>query len=626
MKQNISALLIAGSLWTVAATHGATVAYWNFEDGVDGQLFDADGGWNNGSYDIVDRVLMRGADSYWSPNFSSDNLFYNGLCMRNADRHRDGFVTDGALIFWAPTNWTIECTVRLDEIDGRNTLIGRDGSSFGEKPSDFYLQYSGGDRCFSLKYRTAGGQFIIIDATNVVVHPGQWYGLAAVSDGQKTSLYIDERDGNGYELEGSAAMASTNVAENALAGSRFAWTFGRGWFDGNYVDRINGAMDNIRFSDSALSPSEFIRMPEDPFVMTYAPTGPIADASQTIEASILDEDSEFSSAVLLLDGTPVATNNTPSGTTNHMSYTATDLPGGTHFAEMIVAGINPSVTLTQSWTFVIKQPPVPALIDGATPGQWTMDLDAAKEVADERKFPILLDFSGSDWCGWCKLMETNVFMKSEWEDYATNHLLMVLIDFPRDKSLVPEKYVDRNRSLQEQYNVRGFPTYVILDNDGKTELGRLRAGQGKTPSSFIAELAELFDLRPAEIEAYTATLSLEDKEAYLALIDQLKATIGAKKQTQADMTGLQIKFMQLGQDEERQKGDLHYFRIARLIEDPVEREIFESLVSRLQEAKKNRTEWMASKPDDTDENMNLYKAMNQQIEELEEQISQYEEH
>ena len=118
-------------------------------------------------------------------------------------------------------------------------------------------------------------------------------------------------------------------------------------------------------------------------------------------------------------------------------------------------------------------------VDGAVPGKWTMDLDAAKTVAAEKQLPILLDFSGSDWCGWCKLMESNVFALPEWSAWATNNLMMVLLDFPQDKSLVPEKYVERNNALNAQYGVEGFPTFVLLDSDGQTEIGRLGAGSGK---------------------------------------------------------------------------------------------------------------------------------------------------
>jgi len=124
---------------------------------------------------------------------------------------------------------------------------------------------------------------------------------------------------------------------------------------------------------------------------------------------------------------------------------------------------------------------------GANLGEWTMDLEAAKLLAKDMDVPLMLKFTGSDWCGWCKIMEKDVFSKSEFLDYAGTHLVLVTIDSPRDKSIVPEEYWQRNQQLFKQYGVRGVPTYVILDANGK-EIGRLGAGRGKTPASFIAEL------------------------------------------------------------------------------------------------------------------------------------------
>lgn len=146
-----------------------------------------------------------------------------------------------------------------------------------------------------------------------------------------------------------------------------------------------------------------------------------------------------------------------------------------------------------------KRPPLAGLskedfdTEGAKVGRWTMDLDAAVKLAADKQFPILLNFTGSDWCHWCKLMEKNVFIQPEWSGYATNHIVMVLIDFPRDKSAVPEKYKERNNTLKEQYEIRGLPTFVLLKPDGQTELGRLKAGRNKTPASFIAEVKALLN-------------------------------------------------------------------------------------------------------------------------------------
>lgn len=622
MKHNAYAILIAGTLLAVAAAQGSTVAYWNFEDGVNGQPFYVDGGANDGSYDTIAGILMRGYDSNVGPSFSSDNLYYNGLCMRTADKRQDGFLLESALQSWAPTNWTIECTVRLDQLDGWNTFIGRDGTSFGEAASDFYLQNTISNNFFRLNYMTAGGQRIIIDATNIVARPRQWYGLAAVSDGTTVSLYIDDRDGKGYELEGAAALTNAVPGENALTGSVFLWTFGRGWYGGNYVNHINGAMDNIRFSDTALAPDELIPVPDDPFLITHAPAVVASGISQTIDVMLVNEGSELKSAELYLDGMSVAANNTPSGVTNSVSYAAEELYAGTHSAMVLAEGINPSVTVTQRWDFTIAQAPVESMTDGAVPGKWTMDIEAAKQVAAEKRLPILVDFSGSDWCSWCKLMEKDVFTKPAWREYAEEQLMMVLIDFPNDTSRVPEKYVERNQELKAQYRISGYPTYVILDVDGETELGRLGAGSNKTPASFLAELQELLHLSLSGIEAYADSLSPGDQTAYLALVNQLKATTQSKEQTQTKMTELQIKLTQLAQEEELLKDDIRFFRVAMQL-DTDERKTFEELTVKLREAKQTLIDWLGSNPEQNEYNIKLYQEMYSLLQELEEELAQY---
>lgn len=259
--------------------------------------------------------------------------------------------------------------------------------------------------------------------------------------------------------------------------------------------------------------------------------------------------------------------------------------------------------------------------DGATPGKWTMDLDAAKKLAAEKKLPILLDFSGSDWCGWCKIMEENVFTKPEWQTYAQESLVMVLLDYPKDKSLVPEKYIERNEALKSEYGVRGYPTFVVLDDDGETELGRLGSGRDKTPESFQAELKSLFRFRPAEIEKYAASLSPDDQSAYRRLIDELAAEKAALKQSEKEEAEVRNKVRKLKSSVGKLEEKVLDFRVRQLGDD--ERKQFEELEAQLAEAKKKVADWIKTKPEQNEENMEKYKAMQAEIQEIEKKISQY---
>jgi thioredoxin-related protein len=167
---------------------------------------------------------------------------------------------------------------------------------------------------------------------------------------------------------------------------------------------------------------------------------------------------------------------------------------------------------------------VPAT-EGAAPGEWTMDFDAAKALSAETGLPMILNFTGSDWCGWCKIMDAQVFSQDAWMAHAKDHFVLVWIDFPRDKSLVPEKFVAANEALMQRFGVQGFPTYFIVDSDGETILGQAGASRDATPESFIADLD-------------TAVLSSEKSIAALRekMSDEQKAQLDAARSAAKEAT------------------------------------------------------------------------------------------
>lgn len=165
-----------------------------------------------------------------------------------------------------------------------------------------------------------------------------------------------------------------------------------------------------------------------------------------------------------------------------------------------------------------------AFSQGVKAGEWTMDYDAALKFAQKEKLPILLNFTGSDWCSWCQLMQRNVFVQEKWAQYAKNRIVLVTLDFPRNKSLVSPEYAARNNRLQQQYGVQGYPTYIILDSDGKTILGKLGASREKTPESFIQEVEELLLFSETEIQKTLSKLPPEKAKTYRAAVERLKTT------------------------------------------------------------------------------------------------------
>jgi protein disulfide-isomerase len=123
----------------------------------------------------------------------------------------------------------------------------------------------------------------------------------------------------------------------------------------------------------------------------------------------------------------------------------------------------------------------------AKPG-WLTDYKQAQEEAKANKKLVLVDFTGSDWCGWCIKLDREVFSKPEFQEYAKKNLVLLEVDFPRTKQLTPAER-SQNQELAQRYNVAGFPTIVVLDGEGKQvgELGYTPGG----PSAFIKMLESL---------------------------------------------------------------------------------------------------------------------------------------
>ena len=243
-----------------------------------------------------------------------------------------------------------------------------------------------------------------------------------------------------------------------------------------------------------------------------------------------------------------------------------------------------------------------------------MDLDQAVEVAAKEKRPILLNFSGSDWCGWCKLMEERVFSQPEWKSYAEEHLVMVLIDFPQDASRVPEAYVSRNQQLSEQYGVEGFPTFIVLDDDGKTVLGQLQAGQEKTPASFRAELERLFRNRPAALEAYLASLDDASKEIFKGLMGGLASKKADLEKAEAEAMAAQQRIGSLQEEIIELELQLKAFRVAQLGEEKLAE--FEALQAEHAAKMKELNDWFATEPEENEENVAKFEEMSQAIMEI----------
>ena len=96
---------------------------------------------------------------------------------------------------------------------------------------------------------------------------------------------------------------------------------------------------------------------------------------------------------------------------------------------------------------------------------WHTNLEEAIQIAQEEHKTILVNFTGSDWCQWCKKLSAEVFTQSDFEKYANENLVLVKLDFPRsiEQTVETKMY---NNNLAQRYGVRGFPTIILLNSSG----------------------------------------------------------------------------------------------------------------------------------------------------------------
>ena len=120
---------------------------------------------------------------------------------------------------------------------------------------------------------------------------------------------------------------------------------------------------------------------------------------------------------------------------------------------------------------------------------WLDDYKKAQEEAKAGNKILLLNFTGSDWCGWCIKFDRDVLSRPQFKEYARNNLVLVELDFPRVKTQSAELQ-KQNRQLAQQYEVVGFPTIIALNSDGQ-KLWEYDGYFAGGPEAFIAELEKL---------------------------------------------------------------------------------------------------------------------------------------
>ena len=98
--------------------------------------------------------------------------------------------------------------------------------------------------------------------------------------------------------------------------------------------------------------------------------------------------------------------------------------------------------------------------------KWLIDYAEARELSKKTLKPIVLFFTGSDWCAWCIKLEEEVLNTPDFAAAVLDKFIFVKADFP-NKFKLSRALASQNDALKKAHGVRGFPTLIILDSEGK---------------------------------------------------------------------------------------------------------------------------------------------------------------
>ena len=131
--------------------------------------------------------------------------------------------------------------------------------------------------------------------------------------------------------------------------------------------------------------------------------------------------------------------------------------------------------------------------------EWHTDVNKAVNISVETGKPLFFFFTGSDWCGWCKKLVKEVFVKQEFKAWAAKNAILVELDFPR-RTPISDDLKKQNRELGNIFGVRGYPTgWLVIPTivDGKVNFNKL-GSQGYVaggPKAWIAGANKILNIK-----------------------------------------------------------------------------------------------------------------------------------
>ena len=122
------------------------------------------------------------------------------------------------------------------------------------------------------------------------------------------------------------------------------------------------------------------------------------------------------------------------------------------------------------------------------------DFDEALKASKESNKKLFVIFSGSDWCVNCQNLKKKVFDTAAFEKFASEQLIILVLDFPSDKAhALPKDQIKKNEALAEKYNAEGtFPRCILFSSEGKS-IGEIKSYSKETPEEYIKIIKNLME-------------------------------------------------------------------------------------------------------------------------------------
>ncbi|HMO13099.1 MAG TPA: thioredoxin family protein [Pirellulaceae bacterium] len=121
---------------------------------------------------------------------------------------------------------------------------------------------------------------------------------------------------------------------------------------------------------------------------------------------------------------------------------------------------------------------------------WFQSYNQALAKSKETGKPILMEFTGSDWCPPCQMLADRIFSTDEFKQWAKEHVVLLELDFPRKNPSFPAALMNQNQELAQKHKVSGFPTLIFLDSS-ENKIGQTSGYNGKDVEDYLKMFEEM---------------------------------------------------------------------------------------------------------------------------------------